>query len=315
MKPLLTLEMSQAIQKAANESRTTQSLLTIDQLSHNDIFTILDDAKCFSYSQKDWHLSQERLVANLFFEPSTRTHYSFISAEEQLGMKVANFNPMTSSQQKGESLSDTARTFEAIGYDALVIRHGDDDYYKELDQLSIPIINAGSGKAHHPTQCLLDLFTIYDEFQTIAGLNVLIVGDIKHSRVASSNITTLERLGANVKVSGPTELQKDGETRFEQLDNALEWADVVMMLRIQFERHEEVLSIEKEDYLTYYGLTKDRAARLKDHAIIMHPAPMNRGIEIDSDVVEFSKSRIFKQMENGVYTRKAILKYCLGESF
>lgn len=204
----------------------TNSLLTMNNLSTSAIFDILKEANDFSHFYKDWQFSQPRLIANLFFEPSTRTHYSFISAEEQLGMKVANFNPTTSSQVKGESLLDTCRTFEALGYEALVIRHGQAEYFKELEEhLNIPIINGGDGSANHPSQCLLDLYTIYDEFKTFENLNVLIVGDIKHSRVAGSNVNMLERLGANVKVSGPKELQHEGDSHYVDLDEGVQWSN------------------------------------------------------------------------------------------
>lgn len=287
----------------------TKSLLTMNDLTTLEIFDILKDAKSFSYSYKDWQFSKPRMIANLFFEPSTRTHYSFLSAEQQLGMKVANFNPSTSSQAKGESLSDTCRTFEALGYEALVIRHGEAEYFKDLKQyLTIPIINGGDGSANHPSQCLLDLYTIYDEFGKFDDLNVLIVGDIKHSHVAGSNVNTLERLGANVKVSGPEDLQHPNDPHFVDLDEGIEWADVVMMLRIQHERHQDTLQITKEEYLTQYGLNQARANRMKKHTIIMHPAPVNRGVEIESHLVESDQSRIFDQMRNGVYVRKAILK-------
>lgn len=291
-----------------------KSILTMEYLSKDNIFQILEDAIEFSNDFKDWTLSQKRLVANLFFEPSTRTHYSFISAELQLGIEVANFNPENSSLTKGESLYDTVKTFEALGYDAVVIRHGEDRYFEQLENINIPILNGGDGKSNHPSQSLLDLYTIYDEFKKFNNINVLIVGDIKHSRVAHSNLHSLEKLGANVKFSGPIHLQ-DNMDKYINLDEGVKWADVVMMLRIQFERHEEALGIEKSEYLELFGLTKERYSNMKPSAIIMHPAPVNRGIEIDSDLVESDKSRIFKQMENGVYIRKSMLKYIFDEKF
>lgn len=291
-----------------------KSILTMDELTNDNIYKILDDALLFSNSFKDWHLSRKRLIANLFFEPSTRTHYSFASAEHQLGMSVVDFNAGSSSVLKGESLYDTVKTFQEIGYEAVVIRHTQDEYFKELENLDLHILNAGDGTGNHPSQSLLDIYTVYDEFRKIEGLNIVIVGDIRHSRVAHSNIKAFEKLGANVRVSGPEELIDDNE-RFMDLDEAIEWADVVMMLRIQYERHQTLLNIAKDRYLYKYGLTKERYARLKDHAIVMHPAPVNRGIEMDTDLVEAPKSRIFRQMRNGVYVRKAMIKYIFEEEF
>lgn len=291
-----------------------KSILTMDKLSNEDIFQILDDAFLFSNSFKDWYFSRKRLIANLFFEPSTRTHYSFASAEHQLGMNVVNFNSDSSSLQKGESLYDTVKTFKSIGYEAVVIRHTQDRYFEELENIDIHVLNAGDGTGNHPSQSLLDIYTVYDEFKKLEGVNLLIVGDIKHSRVAHSNIHAFEKLGANVKVSGPKELN-DALDRYIDLDEGVKWADAVMMLRIQFERHQDALEITKEEYLEKYGLTKERYNNLKEDAIVLHPAPVNRDVEIDTDLVEALKSRIFKQMENGVYVRKAMLKYIFDEKF
>ena len=286
------------------------SLLSMKDLSTDDIFSILNDARLFNISYRDWQLPLHKaLVANLFFEPSTRTHFSFASAQHQLGCQVEDFNAETSSVQKGETLYDTVKTFEAIGYDALVIRHPKDEYFKYLEGIQIPIINAGDGAGNHPSQCLLDLLTIYDEFNTFKDLNVVIVGDILHSRVAASDKDALDRLGANVVFAGPEQWQREGFPVMD-FDEAIEWADVVMMLRIQKERGAALSG--GIDYLNRYGLNKERYSRMKEHAIIMHPAPFNRGVEIDGDLVESEKSRIFKQMSNGVLVRKAIMKRAFG---
>lgn len=290
------------------------SILKMDDLTVDNIMDILDDASYFSQNFKGWQLSQRRLIANLFFEPSTRTHYSFISAEHQLGLSVANFSPETSSVTKGESLYDTVKTFESIGYEALVIRHPMDNYFDLLKNINIPIINAGDGSGNHPSQCLLDLFTIYEEFRKFKGLNIMIVGDIKHSRVAHSDKVALRKLGANVKFSGPA-FYMDNFEDYIEFDEGIVWADVVMMLRIQHERHEEKMQMSKTEYLEKYGLTEERVKRMKESAIIMHPAPVNRGVEIADELVEHPKSRIFKQMENGVYVRKAMIKYVFNEKF
>lgn len=291
-----------------------KSILTMNDLTIDDVNWILNDALLFSNSFKDWQLSRKRLIANLFFESSTRTHYSFNSAELQLGANIVDFNAERSSLNKGESLYDTVKTFKSLGYDAVVIRHEQDEYFKELENIDIHIINAGDGMGNHPSQSLLDLYTVYDEFNKFEDINLLIVGDIRHSRVAHSNMYIFEKLGANVKLSGPEELIED-ENRFIDLDEGVKWADVVMLLRIQFERHKDQIGINRDEYLEKYGLTKDRYKMMKENAIIMHPAPVNRGLEIDTDLVEAPKSRIFKQMENGVFVRKAMLKYIFDEKF
>lgn len=284
------------------------------ELSVDEIMDILHDAMQFAESKKDQQLSKPRLIANLFFENSTRTHYSFVSAEHQLGCKVVNFAAESSSTKKGESLYDTVKTFESIGYEGLVIRHSQDEYFKELENINIPILNAGDGCENHPSQSLLDLMTIYQEFKTFKGIKLVIVGDIIHSRVAHSNVEAMKRLGGEVRLSGP-EFYVDDKDMYMPLDEAVKWADAVMMLRIQHERHSETLQLTSEEYLAQYGLTKERAAMMKEHAIIMHPAPVNRGVEIDTDLVESPKSRIFKQMENGVYVRKAMIKRAFNEKF
>lgn len=288
------------------------SLLSMKDLSATDILSILDDAKSFNSSNKDWQLpKQKALVANLFFEASTRTHFSFESAEFQLGCKVADFNASTSSVTKGETLYDTVKTFEQIGYDAVVIRHPQDEYFKQLENINIPIVNAGDGAGNHPSQCLLDLLTVYNEFHTFKDLNVVMIGDILHSRVAASNKEAFELLGSNIRFAGPKEWERKGYPTMD-IDEAIEWADVVMMLRIQKERGAALADFSDEEYLNTYGLNKERYARMKPNAIIMHPAPVNRGVEIDTDLVEAEKSRIFTQMANGVLVRKAIIKRAFG---
>ena len=289
------------------------SLLSMRDLSAEEIMTILDDALAFDTTYQDWQLPcRKALVANLFYEASTRTHYSFESAQLQLGCKVADIAVSQSSVTKGETLYDTVKTLEAVGYDAVVIRHPQDAYYKELENVNIPVLNAGDGAGDHPTQCLLDLLTMYKEFGTLSGLNVVICGDILHSRVASSNKEALEKLGSTVRFAGPKEWQREGFPVVD-FDEAIPEADVVMMLRIQRERGAALSDMgENDSYLEKYGLSKARYARMKEGAIVMHPAPVNRGIEIDSDLVEAEKSRIFPQMSNGVLVRKAVLKRAFG---
>lgn len=290
------------------------SLLKISDLSKEEIFGILMDAQAFASSHKDWQLPERKLVANLFFEASTRTHFSFTSAQHQLNCRVENFSAQGSSVEKGESLYDTVKTFESIGFDAVVIRHKQDEYFNELDNIQIPILNAGDGKGNHPTQCLLDLLTIYQEFGHFEGVKVAVIGDVAHSRVAHSIKEAMQILGGETVFSGPEEYM-DEDTQTMSVDEAIQWADVVMMLRIQHERHAYAMNMSDAQYLQKYGLTKERLQMMKPHAIIMHPAPVNRGVEIDSDLVECPQSRIFKQMSNGVLVREAVLKRAFGCEF
>jgi aspartate carbamoyltransferase catalytic subunit len=289
-------------------------LLTTTELSIEEINEILDEALGFSKGEI-WQPKKQTFVANLFFEPSTRTKSSFFMAERKLGLDVIPFETSTSSVQKGETLYDTVRTLESIGLDAVVIRHQEDHYFNELvGRINIPILNAGDGCGHHPTQSLLDLFTIKNEFEHFRGLKVAIIGDLRHSRVARSNASVLQRLGAEVVFSGPEkwfdeDLLRYG--RYEEVDVAMETADVVMLLRIQHERHEDGVTNSPREYHEAYGLTVDREKRMKPGSIIMHPAPVNRDVEIADSLVECERSRIFKQMENGVYVRMAVLKRSL----
>ena len=285
-----------------------KGLVTLKQLSVKQIVELID----FSISLKrGLSISYpSKKFATLFFEPSTRTHYSFISAMHNLDIKVIDFNAGASSLSKGESLYDTVKTFEAIGCDGVVIRHSQDEYFKELENINIPIINGGDGKANHPTQSLLDLMTIYEEFGKFEGLKCCIIGDIAHSRVAHTNIEVMQRLGMEVYISGPEEYN-DGSAPYINIEEAINTCDVIMLLRVQFERHTEKMGMSVEEYHKTYGLTMDRVNQMKDHAIIMHPAPVNRGVEIADDVVECNKSRIVKQMTNGVYIRMGVISQIL----
>ncbi|MBA2874060.1 aspartate carbamoyltransferase catalytic subunit [Thermaerobacillus caldiproteolyticus] len=285
-------------------------LLTLTDLSLAEITSLLDEAEEFSEG-KYWRAPELFFVANLFFEPSTRTKCSFEVAERKLGLQVIPFDADMSSVQKGETLYDTIRTLESIGVGAVVVRHPEDQYFEALrDSIAIPIINAGDGCGHHPTQSLLDLMTIRQEFGAFRGLTVAIVGDIRHSRVARSNAEVLTRLGATVLFASPDEWKDDTNQygTYVDLDEAVQEADVIMLLRIQHERHEEKMGLARKQYHERYGLTVERAKRMKDRSIILHPAPVNRDVEIASCLVECMQSRIFKQMENGVYIRMAVLK-------
>ena len=285
-----------------------KGLLTLKDLSTKSIMDIISyslDIKnglSVSYSNKRF--------ATLFFENSTRTHYSFIMALKKLGIDVIDCNVGVSSVQKGESLYDTIKTFEAIGVDGVVVRHTKDEYFKELEGINIPVFNGGDGKSNHPTQSLLDLMTIYEEYGKFEGLKCCIIGDISHSRVAHTNIEVMERLGMEVYISGPEEFN-DRSAKYLDLDTAIKEMDVIMLLRVQFERHTESMSMTKEEYHSRYGLTMDKVEKMKENAIILHPAPFNREVEIASSVVECSKSRIFKKMTNGVYVRMASISMVL----
>ncbi len=287
------------------------NILKLADLEVKEIEEILDNATAFKSGQKKVNYNGKKIIANLFFEPSTRTHYSFETAELKLGCKTMNFEAETSSMKKGETLYDTVKTFESLGVDAVVIRHREDEYYKQLENINIPILNGGDGKKDHPSQSLLDLYTIKEEFGHFEGLKVLIVGDIKHSRVAHSNIKVMERLGMKVYTSGPKEF-KDDDLEFVDFEEYLPQVDVVMLLRIQLERHAEAMNINNEEYNKKYGLNSENVKKMKENAIIMHPAPFNRNVEISDDVVECNKSRIFKQIENGVFVRMAMIEKALS---
>lgn len=285
-----------------------KGLLTLKELSVDAIMDIvhysldIKNGLRVSYSGKKF--------VTLFFENSTRTHYSFIMAMKNLGIDVIDCVTSSSSIQKGESLYDTVKTFESIGADGIVIRHSQDEYFKELEGINIPVFNGGDGKSNHPTQSLLDLMTIYEEYGHFDGLKCCIVGDISHSRVAHTNIEVMERLGMDVYISGPKEFN-DGSAKYLDIDEAIKTCDVIMLLRVQFERHTESMKITKEEYHLKYGLTMERVNQMKENAIITHPAPFNRGLEIADEVVECEKSRIYKQMSNGVFTRMAVISMVL----
>ncbi|MDO5616650.1 MAG: aspartate carbamoyltransferase catalytic subunit [Cruoricaptor ignavus] len=288
-------------------------MIELARISKQEIEKILDKAIEFSEG-KICKAAQDIFVSNLFFEDSTRTRVSFEVAERKLGLHVIPFDAHTSSVNKGESLYDTMKTLEAIGINLTVIRHSKSKYYEELSKVDLPIINAGDGVGQHPSQSILDLLTIKQEFGKFEGLSVGIVGDVKHSRVANSNAEVLRRLGAKVHFSGPEDWFGQGEMMngiYRDLDHLIPEVDVLILLRIQHERHRIPLNLGASDYFTKYGLTKEREQRMKPNAIIMHPAPINRGVEIDTDLVECGRSRIFKQMENGVFARMAILKNVL----
>lgn len=284
-------------------------LLALKNLQEEEIMSLLQRAR--EFKQGATADLRGHCVANLFFEPSTRTHYSFLRAEQKLGLETLDFNPAGSSLAKGESLEDTVRLFTSLGVDALVIREREDRYYERLLPIvQVPILNAGDGKGDHPTQSLLDLMTILETFGTFNGLQVLIYGDLSHSRVANTNVEIFQRLGMIVETVSPPGFEYDAFTRHD-LKEAIPKADVIMGLRIQHERHSQHFSMTQQEYLESYGLDEKKLALAKKGAIIMHPAPVNRGWEMADAVVDGEKSRIFQQMENGVYVRMAVLERAL----
>ncbi|MDR6513866.1 aspartate carbamoyltransferase catalytic subunit [Chryseobacterium camelliae] len=288
-------------------------MFTITELSTERINRIVKEALAFAEG-KIARIEGEVFCSNLFFEDSTRTKTSFDIAERKLGLQVVPFDASNSSVNKGESLYDTVKTLESLGINLVVIRDKKDRYFDELKNIRIPVINGGDGTGNHPSQCMLDLMTIYQEFGKFEGLKVGIVGDVKHSRVANSNAEALRRLGAKVYFSGPEQWFDEGALingTYLSVDEMIHEVDVLMLLRIQHERHDAKMSFSAAEYHRKYGLTKEREKTMKKEAIIMHPAPINRGVEIDSDLVECERSRVFRQMQNGVFARMAILKEAL----
>ncbi len=288
-----------------------KNLLSMEHVTPKEIEALITRAIDIKHGRPVMKLNGKTVV-NLFYENSTRTKLSFEMAEKNLNVERLPFDVSTSSVSKGESLYDTCKTLEAIGADALVIRHPDNKYYEELRNLNIPVINGGDGSGSHPTQSLLDMMTIYENLGQICGLKIAIVGDIKHSRVAKSNAQSLTKMGAEVYFSGPRELQDNtlGISHIS-IDEAVEECDVIMLLRVQHERHESYAEMPKEEYNALYGMNKERMDNMKPHALVMHPAPINRNVEITDEVVEGKKSVIFEQMTNGVFMRMSILESVL----
>ncbi|NPV87953.1 aspartate carbamoyltransferase catalytic subunit [Coprothermobacteraceae bacterium] len=296
-------------------------LLGTKDLTKEEILTILDMAA----PMKDIILREikkvptlrGKIIATLFYEPSTRTKNSFELAAKFMSADTVSISVATSAVQKGESLRDTVYTLEAMGVDAIVIRHsrnGAPHYLASFSKASI--VNGGDGQNEHPSQALLDLFTIREHKGRIEGLKVLILGDIMHSRVAKSNIYALSKLGAEVIVSGPPTLIPEHVKEYAEVcydvDAAIRKADVVNVLRLQLERQQAGLITSLQDYHATYGLTKERVAKGKDDLLILHPGPMNRGIEIDEEVAYSRQSVIQEQVSNGVAVRMAIYYLLLG---
>jgi aspartate carbamoyltransferase catalytic subunit len=292
-------------------------LLGIEQLSRDEILFLLDEAEPWIEFSRGKRKQDQRLAGltqfNVFFENSTRTLFSFEVAGKRLGAQVANFHAIGSSVQKGESLIDTALTLNAMQPDVMVIRHAETGApHQVAEVVGCPVVNAGDGTGEHPTQGLLDALTMRRRKGRIEGLKVAICGDIRHSRVAGSNMRLLPKLGAEVRMVGPPALLPDdtnGLPAFTDFDEGIEGADVVMMLRIQRERMEGSVSGSLQDFHACYGLTRERLdKRAAPDALVMHPGPMNRGVEIDSELADDPKrSAIVEQVENGVAVRMAVL--------
>ncbi|MFS1513449.1 aspartate carbamoyltransferase catalytic subunit [Chengkuizengella sp. SCS-71B] len=290
-------------------------LLGLKGLSKTEILGILNRATYWeNYPTKVTNYLSGHFVANMFFENSTRTRFSFEMAEKRLSTEVLNFSAAVSSVQKGESIYDTVKTLESMGIDAGVIRIKPIGVLQELaPKIKIPLINAGDGNNEHPTQALLDIYTMKKHFGHIEGLHVSIIGDILHSRVARSNLWGLLAMGAKVSFCAPPNMQAPELAEFTpyvSIEEALK-ADVIMMLRVQLERHEQGMIKSAEQYRELFGLTEERERNLKDHVIIMHPAPVNRNVEIDDSLIEHPRSKIFPQISNGVPIRMAVIERAL----
>ena len=307
-----------------------KNLLSIADLSREEIITLLETAgelaRVTQGPVKKLPTLRGRTIVNLFFEDSTRTRLSFESAAKKLSADVINFSAKGSSVSKGESLKDTAQTLEAMGADLMVIRHpasGAAQLLANSGWIEAGVVNAGDGTHEHPTQALLDALTIRENFaehgNDFTGLHVAIVGDILHSRVARSNVLLLKAMGAQVTLVAPPTLMPYGvdtwgvATAYE-LDQIIENCDVLMMLRVQSERMNGSFFPSEREYAREYGLNKDRLYRMKPGAIIMHPGPMNRGLEISAEAADSTRSRILSQVKNGVNVRMAVLYLLLGGS-
>lgn len=292
-----------------------KSLLDTQALSNtqiDDLFLLADRIRT-----EGWNIvrtSTPKLISLVFLEPSTRTTSSFEAAALRSGHQVMSLNGSFSSTTKGETLLDTLLTLSAMKPDVLIVRHGTNESLKNIDrQLNVPVINAGEGVSGHPTQALLDAYTIRQSCGAISDQRILFVGDVKHSRVATSGCELFESLGAQTAVCGPDEWST-GLKKISSLEEGLRWATVCMTLRIQRERQPDSAKTSRAeaDFISKYQLNKESMKWLTKNAIIMHPGPFNRGVEITEDVLSDSRCRIWQQVENGVYVRGALLAQILG---
>jgi|TARA_A200000113_G_scaffold55932_1_gene47107 aspartate carbamoyltransferase catalytic subunit len=300
------------------------SLLGLEELDVNEIKLILELSKEFkenlSKKQKPSKNLEGKRIVNLFMEPSTRTRVAFEIAAKSLSADVISIASKSSSLTKGESLKDTALNIQALGADAIVIRHSSPGSPLFLSKtIPVPIINAGDGSHEHPSQALLDIFTLQEKLGTLHNKNITILGDILFSRVARSNLWGLQKMGANVTLVGPSTLvpkgfEKMGATVSHDIEKSLSKADAVMLLRIQHERQSSSHFPSLEEYTRIFGLSIERSALLKKEAIILHPGPINRGVEIDSTLADSKNSVILEQVTNGIAVRMAILYLCTTNS-
>src|SRR4051794_2209755 len=303
---------------------TRKDLLGLRDLSADEINFVLETTDAFKQvgtrEIKKVPALRGKTLVNFFVEPSTRTRTSFELAAFRLSADVINISASTSSLSKGETLKDTAKNLEALHADILVLRHSSAGAPQFLaERLKASVINAGDGAHEHPTQGLLDTYTLREKRGKVAGLHVVIVGDIRFSRVARSNIFALTKLGARVTLVGPRtlvphEFEKLGVTVTHDLDSVLESADVVNLLRIQHERQRKEYFPGIGEYIRLFGLTKERGKRLKPDCLVMHPGPVNRGVEIDSELADGAQSVILEQVTNGLAVRMAVLYLCGGIS-
>lgn len=312
----------------AKDGRKINHLLDVDSLSLNSVHTIINSskkAKSILLSKNKTLSLKGKTIVSIFFENSTRTRVSFEQAGKILGADVINVNVPSSSISKGESILNTVKTIQSIGMDSLIVRHNHSGVpYFIARNVNVPVINAGDGMHAHPTQSLLDLFTINTEIGDIKGKKILIIGDIKHSRVARSNINLLIRLGAKITIAAPTTLlpdswvginQKDFKivSHYKKMESNLADTDLIMLLRVQKERQDQGSLPDLEEYSKLWGLTKYRYDTLSPNTFIMHPGPVNEGIEIASELLNDKNSLIDKQVENGVAVRMAVLEYCISQ--
>jgi aspartate carbamoyltransferase catalytic subunit len=297
-----------------------RNLIDVDDVSPEEIHRLLERAVAFKADAPPRDLLAGVPVLNLFFEASTRTVTSFTLAAQRVGADVISFTPGASSLGKGETIADTAITLRAIGVRAIVVRHPESGFPRRLaESFDGHVINAGDGTHAHPTQALLDLMTLQNEFGRFDGLRVAIVGDILHSRVARSNIVGMRMLGIDLTLVGPRTLLPDtfaqNGVRIERdFDAVLPTVDAIMMLRIQRERIVSGLLPVLDDYTRRFQLNRERLNRLRSDAVIMHPGPYNRGVELTDDVLDDSRSRYIAQVANGVFVRMAVLEFLLNSA-
>jgi aspartate carbamoyltransferase catalytic subunit len=299
-----------------------KDLLGLEDLSREQILAILDTSEPFKEISerpiKKVPVLRGKTIVNAFFENSTRTRISFEFAEKRLSADTVNFAAGGSSVSKGETLVDTARNLEAMRIDMVVIRHGSSGAARFLgERIASNVINAGDGKHEHPTQGLLDMLTLRDHLGRLEGIKVCIVGDVLHSRVARSNIYGLRKVGAEVAVCGPMTLmppavEELGVTLFRHIEDAIEWADALNVLRLQLERMKGGFVPSLREYNRVFGVTSERLERAPRDVLILHPGPMNRGVEIDSAVADGPHSVILQQVTNGVAVRMAVLYLLAG---